>query len=96
MPTLVVTYSPEWSHANTLSLRPPTIFSGINFAFDASFALPDGSAPLSIKTKAWRGAELWKMKSDGMTREDFEQRVYDSMIDGAFDQLSKKLSDTFL
>ena len=96
VPTLVVTYAPEWSHANTLSLKPPTVFSGINFAFDGSFVLPDGSPPLSVKTKAWRGAELWKMKSDGMTREDFEQKVYDSMLDGAFDQLSKKLSDTFL
>jgi hypothetical protein len=95
VPTLIITYAPEWSHANTLSLRPPTIFSGINFAFDATFALPDGTS-YSVKTKAWRGAELWKMKSDGMTREDFEQKVYDAMIDGAFDQLSKKLSDTYL
>jgi hypothetical protein len=93
IPTLVVTYSPEWSHANTLSLRPPTVFSGINFAFDATFALPSG-APLSTKVKSWRGAELWKIKGDGMTREDFEQKVYDSMIDGAFDQLDKKLTDT--
>jgi hypothetical protein len=93
IPTLVISYSPEWSHANTLSLRPPTVFSGINFAFDVSFALPAG-APLSTKVKSWRGAELWKIKGDGMTREDFEQKVYDSMIDGAFDQLDKKLTDT--
>jgi hypothetical protein len=93
VPTLVVTYAPEWSHTNTLSLRPPTLFSGVNFAFDATFALPSG-APLVIKIKSWRGAELWKIKGDGMTREDFEQKVYDSMIDGAFDQLDKKLTDT--
>ena len=93
VPTLVITYAPEWSHANTLSLRPPTLFSGINFAFDATFALPAG-APLVVKVKSWRGAELWKIKGDGMTREDFEQKVYDSMIDGAFDQLDKKLTDT--
>jgi hypothetical protein len=92
VPTLVVTYAPEWSHANELSLKPPTVFSGINFAFDASFALADG-APLSIKVKSWRGPELWKIKGDGMTREDFEQKIYDSMIDGAFDQLDKRLSD---
>jgi hypothetical protein len=93
VPTLVISYAPEWSHANTLSLRPPTLFSGINFAFDATFALPAG-APLVVKVKSWRGAELWKIKGDGMTREDFEQKVYDSMIDGAFDQLDKKLTDT--
>ncbi len=93
VPTLVVTYAPEWSHANALSLRPPTLFSGINFAFDATFALPEG-APLNVKVKSWRGAELWKIKGDGMTREDFEQKIYDSMIDGAFDQLDKRLTDT--
>jgi hypothetical protein len=93
VPTLVVSYAPEWSHVNTLSLRPPTVFSGINFAFDATFALPSG-APLTLKNKSWRGAELWKIKGDGMAREDFEQQVYDSMIDGAFDQLDKKLTDT--
>jgi hypothetical protein len=92
VPTLVVTYAPEWSHANALSLRPPTVFSGMNFFFDAEFVLPSG-APLSIKSKSWRGAELWKIKGDGMTREDFEQKIYDSMIDGAFDSLDKKLSD---
>lgn len=93
VPTLVITYAPEWSHANTLSLRPPTLFSGINFFFDATFSLP-GGAPLDIKAKSWRGAELWKIKGDGMTREDFEQKVYDSMIDGAFDQLDKRLTAT--
>jgi len=30
-----------------------------------------------------------------MSREDFEQKVYDIMFDGAFDQLDKKLQDTF-
>jgi hypothetical protein len=94
VPTLVVTYSPEWSHSNTLSLRPPTVFAGVNFAFDATFALADG-APLTVKIKSWRGAELWKLKGDGLTREDFQTKVYDSMMDGAFDQLDKKLTDTF-
>jgi hypothetical protein len=69
------------------------LFSGINFFYDATFTVP-GGAPLVIKAKSWRGAELWKIKGDGMTREDFEQKVYDAMIDGAFDQLDKKLTDT--
>ena len=93
VPTLVISYAPEWSHANTLSLRPPTLFSGINFFYDATFTVP-GGAPLVVKAKSWRGAELWKIKGDGMTREDFEQKVYDAMIDGAFEQLDKKLTDT--
>jgi hypothetical protein len=94
VPTLVVEYSPEWSHSSMASMKPDTVFAGLNFTFDSSFSLPDG-APLKVTVKAWRGAELWKIKGDGMTREDFEQKVYDSMIDGAYDQLGKKLEDTF-
>jgi hypothetical protein len=94
VPTLVVEYSPEWSHGNTASAKPNTVFTGFNFTFDTTFVLPEG-APLKVVVKAWRGAEPWKFKGDGMTREDFQQKVYDAMIDGAFDQLSKKLTDTF-
>jgi hypothetical protein len=94
VPTLVVDYSPEWSHVNTTSLKPNTVFAGYNFAFDATFVLPEG-APLDVKVKSWRGAELWKVKDDSLSREDLEQKVYDMMFDGAFDQLDKKLQETF-
>jgi hypothetical protein len=95
VPTLVIDYSPEWSHVNTTSLKPNTVFAGYNFAFDAAFVLPEG-APLEVKVKSWRGAELWKMKDESLSREDLEQKVYDLMFDGAFDQLDKRLQDTFL
>jgi hypothetical protein len=91
---LVVEYSTEWSHANAASFKPPTVFAGLNFTFDVSFVVPD-VAPLKVQVKAWRGSDLWKYKSDGISREDFEQKVYDGMIDGAFDLLEKKLEDTF-
>ncbi|HEY8091840.1 MAG TPA: hypothetical protein VIF09_28455 [Polyangiaceae bacterium] len=94
-PTLLVDYSVEWSHVNTVSLKPNTVFAGFNFTFDASFLLPEG-APWQTKVKSWRGAELWKQKDEGMTREDFQQKVYDAMFDGAFDQLGKKLTDALL
>ncbi|MGH7294992.1 MAG: hypothetical protein ACRELB_08665, partial [Polyangiaceae bacterium] len=93
VPTLVIDYAPEWSHVNTVSLHPNTVFAGFNFTFEASFVLPEGP-PLTMKVKSWRGAELWKMKDDGITREQFEQKVYDGMFDGAFEQLDKRLQDT--
>jgi hypothetical protein len=92
---LVVEYSPEWSHLGTVSLRPNTIFAGFNFTYDVRFVLPEG-APLTFKLKSWRGAELWKIKDEGITREDFEQKVYDSMFDGAFELLGKRLEETLL
>jgi hypothetical protein len=96
VPALVVEYAPEWSRLNTLSTRPPTVFAGLNFTFDSTFTLPDGSPPLKFSTRAWRGAELWKIHGTAdMTREDYEKTVYDQMIDGAFDYLGKKLKDAF-
>lgn len=91
-PSLVVEYSPEWSTGSTtLSLKPLTIFAGLNFSFTATFSVPDGQ-PLVLKTKSWRSPELWRLKGEGLSREDYEQKVYDAMIDGAFDQLDKKLT----
>jgi hypothetical protein len=97
LPTLVVDYAPEYSHVNTVSLKPNTVFAGFNFTFDVTFVLPDGGgAPLTLKVKSWRGAELWKYKDEGMSREDFQNKVYDAMFDGAFDALDKRLQDTLL
>jgi hypothetical protein len=95
-PTLVIEFSPEWSHANTASVKPRTVFATLNFTFDVTFTLPDGPPPWKLLVKAWRGAESWKVKSEGLGREEFEQKVYDAMIDGAFDQLEKKLVDAWL
>jgi hypothetical protein len=75
-------------------MKPNTVFAGFNFTFDTIFALPDG-APLKFVIRASRGAEVWKIKAEGMTREDFEQKVYDAMLDGAFDHLDKKMRDVF-
>jgi hypothetical protein len=91
-PTLVVDYSPEWSTGSTsVCPKPLTVFAGLNFAFTATLSVPDGT-PLVLKTKAWKTPELWKIKPEDMSRMDYEQKVYDSMIDGAFDQLDKKLT----
>jgi hypothetical protein len=96
VPVLVVEYSPEWSKSNTASMKPPTVFAGLIFTFETTFTLPDGSPPLKLSTRAWRGAELWKIHApEGTSREDYEKMVYDAMIDGAFDYLDKKLKDAF-
>ncbi len=95
VPTLVIEYAPEWSRGNTACTKPNTVFAGLIFAFNVAFALPEGP-PLKIGVKAWRGAAVWKTKPDGLSREDFEQKVYDSMIDGVFEQLEKKVRSVVL
>jgi hypothetical protein len=95
-PAIVVSYAPEWSHATTACLKPDTVFVGLIFAFDVGASVPDAKPPFKLSVKSWRGPESWKVKPEGRTREEFEQKVYDMEIDGAFDQLSKKLTDTLL
>jgi len=93
--TLVVDYTPEWGRSNAVSVKPHTVFANFIFQFDTTFVVPDGLPPLKISKRSWRGAELWKLKGDGLTREEYQQEVYDSMIDGAFDQIEKRLLNAF-
>jgi hypothetical protein len=95
VPTLVIDYDPEWGRSNAVSVKPHTVFANFIFMFDTNFGLPDGAAPLKSSLRLWRGAELWKLKGDGLTRQEYQQQVYDTMIDGAFDQLEKRLLDAF-
>jgi hypothetical protein len=92
---LVVDYTYDWARGNTLCAKPPTVFAGFDFPFNATFIVPQG-APLKVSTKARKIAEIWKLKPGDMSREDYEQKIYDAMIDSAFDQLDKKLNDSLL
>jgi hypothetical protein len=91
----VIDYDPEYSRSNAVSVKPHTVFANLIFMFDTSFTLPDGSPPLKSSLRLWRGAETWRLKGDGLTREEYQQQVYDAMIDGAFDQLEKRILDAF-
>ncbi len=95
VPTLVVDYSPEWGHSTQVSNKPHTVFGNLNFTFDSTFVVPDGGSALKISTHAWRGAETWRLKGEGLTREEYQQQIYDSMIDGAFDHVEKRLLNAF-
>jgi hypothetical protein len=94
-PLLLVDYLVEWSHVNNFSTKPPSVFAGLNFTFDTTFTLPEG-APYEVKVKSFRGPEPWKVRGDDYSREDFQQKVYDGMIDGAFDHFEKKATDALL
>jgi len=91
-PVFVVDYSSEWSGALTASAKPRTVFAGIRFDFAGRFILPEG-APLVLSVRSLRAAELWKVKG-AMTLEEFHRKVYDGMMDHAFDEWRKKVTDT--
>ncbi len=88
---LVVDYTADWPGAMTASGKPHAIFAGIRFVFDGRFLLPEG-APMLLSLKSLRAPELWKTKG-AVTLEDFYRKVYDAMIDRAFDDWRKKLAE---
>jgi hypothetical protein len=100
-PVLVIDYAPEWSRANNLIEHFPTVIAGFVFNFEGLFTLPDTAAgstgaPLKINARSWKAAEIWRIKTNTMPREEYEQKAYDMAIDMAFDILQKKLTDTLL
>lgn len=93
VPVLVIEYSPEWSRGDTTCTKPRTVFAGLSFDFDASFTIPDGAAPLKVTVKTWRAGEPWKVKAQGLSLAEFEEKVYGAMMSGAFDQLKRRVLD---
>jgi hypothetical protein len=93
VPALVIEYSPEWSRGDTTCPKPRTVFAGLSFTFDASFSIPDGAAPLKVTVKTWRAGEPWKVKAEGLSLAEFEEKVYGAMMSGAFDQLKRRILD---
>jgi hypothetical protein len=92
-PVLVIDYATEWSNAMTANDKPRTILAGMRFDFDARFGLPEG-APLLLSIKSLRGPELWKIHGSP-SLQDYHRKIYEMMIDHAFDDLQKKITDTF-
>ena len=91
-PTLVIAYAPEWAYTTTSCSRPQTVFPGLSFPFRVTLVVP-GGAPLAIQKQVWRIPELWRVTPEpDESREHYEQRVYDRMIDGAFEQLEQTLT----
>jgi hypothetical protein len=92
--TLVLEYAVESSNALTASMKPRTILTGVRFDFTARLALLE-KAPWQTSLKSLRAPELWKIKANGMTLEDFHRKAYDGIIDGAFNEWQKKVLDAF-
>jgi hypothetical protein len=91
LPTLVIAYTPSWAFTTTACARPDTVFPGLSVPFEVTLLIP-GGPPLAIHEQVWRIPEPWRVTLEpGESREHYEQRVYDRMIDGAFEELEQSL-----
>ncbi len=96
VPTLIISYAPEWAFATEPSDYPDTVFASLRFAFEATLVSPRGSR-LTIESQTCRAAQAWRVRIQrGESRDHYEQRVYDAMVDDAFIQLANKLTTNLL
>jgi hypothetical protein len=95
--TLFVTHQPEWSGHNYTSSRPRGSYIGMNFNFDATFVIPGDPKPYKFKAELFRHAATYVLKDDEPMLQpgQAEEKVYEAMGQGAFDEFGKKLLANF-
>jgi hypothetical protein len=97
VPTLFITHSAEWSgHSNT-STKPRGIFVGIVYPFDAQFVIPGDPTPLKFKNDILKLASTQVLKEDDppLPPGKAEEKVYETMSQGAFEVFGKRLLALF-
>lgn len=95
VPTIVVDYAAEWSHTQTVSMKPRGVFVGVNVKYEIGFYVPDGGKPLKVQQTSWRGPELWRFQDvPADTKGGREAKIYDAMADTSFDQAKRKALET--
>ena len=90
-------------HGHTYTnTNPRGIFIGIVFAFDVSFAIPDGGKPLHFHTDLFRPAALGTLKDENGSpalrggKPTLEEKLYEVMAVEATDAFVAKLLAQFV
>jgi hypothetical protein len=95
VPTMVITYMPEWSGHTYASKKPRGIFIGLFFHFEVDVLLPgQAGAAYHMKVSIFRGypnALMKELESVPRTNPPIEERVYAFMAEEAFKQFDAKL-----
>ncbi len=93
VPTLFITHDPEWSGHNYSSSRPRGAYVGIQFKFDASFAIPGDARPYKLSAEIFKHAATYVLVEPGspqLPSGEAEDKVYETMAQGAFDEFGKR------
>lgn len=94
VPTLFVTHVAEWSGHNYTSNRPRGSFIGVQFNFDASFVIPGDAKPYKVKAEIFKHAATYVLNNSDepmLPTGQAEEKVYETMAQGAFEELGKKI-----
>ncbi len=94
VPTLFVTHVTEWSGHNYTSSRPRGSYVGLQFNFDASFVIPGDARPYKTKAEIFKHAATYVLNEPGMPMlptGEAEEKVYETMGQGAFEEFGKRL-----
>ena len=95
--TLFITHQEEWSGHNYTSTRPRGSYIGMNFEFESSWVIPGDPKPYKTKAEIFRHAATYVLKDDEPMLQpgQAEEKVYEAMGQGAFEDFGKKLLANF-
>lgn len=82
VPTLRITYLPEWSTHTYVSKNPRGSFVGIIFQFEVEFLIPGDAAIFKWKNDIFKGAALGVLKENEPIGQ--EEKVYEAMAQEAY------------
>jgi hypothetical protein len=97
-PTLFVTHVAEWSGHNYTSSRPRGSYIGVQFNFEATFVIPGDAKPYKLKAEVFKHAATYVLNNPDepmLAPGQAEEKVYETMGQGAFEEFGKRLLSGF-
>jgi hypothetical protein len=97
-PTLFISHVAEWSGHNYTSNRPRGSYIGVQFNFEAAFVIPGDAKPYKFKTEVFKHAATYVLNDPlepALPPGQAEEKVYETMAQGAFEDFGKRLLSGF-
>lgn len=93
VPTLLITYEPEWSTHTYTNKSPRGSFIGLIFRYELELLIPGDTQPFKWTTSTFRGAALGVLKEGDPP--GGEEKVYEKMSEDATAVLKKRFYPVF-
>jgi hypothetical protein len=97
-PTLFVTHQVEWSGHMYTSNRPRGSYVGLQFNVEASFVIPGDAKPYKMRAEIFKHAATYVLNEPGsspLPTGEAEEKVYETMAQGALDEFGRRLLAAF-
>lgn len=98
VPTVFVTHQVEWSGHTYTSSRPRGSYVGLQFNIDGAFVIPADASPYKTRAEIFKHAATYVLNEPGspmLPTGEAEDKVYETMASGAFEEFGKRFLGGF-